>query len=151
MNVPEGRASRYRSYFRQVACALRQIDRLIEAIPPGLRHDAIIIIQGDHGSRITLVDPTTVANASPARSDYLDAFSTMFAVRSPSIEPAYDSRTAPITCVLRTLVDRSFRSIAGIDACSSPNTVFFMTGGKGPPAPRPLPVLGAAEGPITPR
>ena len=92
MNVPEGRASRYRSYFRQVACALRQIDRLIEAIPPGLRHDAIIIIQGDHGSRITLVDPTTVANASPARSDYLDAFSTMFAVRSPSIEPAYDSR-----------------------------------------------------------
>jgi hypothetical protein len=146
MNVPQGRATRYRSYFRQVACTLHQIDRLLGAIPPGARQDAIIIIQGDHGSRITLVDPTTVANVRPAASDYADAFSTMFAVRSGSIEPAYDRRITPITCLLRTLVDRDFRSFAGIDACSSPNTVFFMTGGKEPPAPRPLPVLGTAEG-----
>jgi hypothetical protein len=143
INVPEGRAARYRSYLGQVACTMRQIDRLIEAVPAGLRHDAIIIIQGDHGSRITLVDPTTVANVSPAASDYADAFSTMFAVRSTSIEAAYDIRITPITCLLRGLVDANFRSIAGIEGCSSPHVVFFMTGGK--PVPRSFPVPGVAR------
>jgi hypothetical protein len=145
INVPEGRATRYRAYFQQVTCTLHQIDRFVEAIPPPLRHDAIIIVHGDHGSRITLVDPTTVAPVSPSASDYADAFSTLFAVRSPSIEAAYDLRRTPITCLLRTLVDSSFRSIAASDACSSPNTVFFMTGGKKPPEPRPLPHFGAAS------
>jgi hypothetical protein len=97
-----------------------------------------VIIQGDHGSRITLVDPTTAASGTQSDADYLDAFSTLFAVRSASIEPGYDLRMSPITCLLRTLAQNDFRSTDGIDACSSPHTVFFMAGGK-PPAPRPLP------------
>ena len=142
VNLPEGRAARYRAYLQQVACTLHQIDRLIAAIPPALRDDAIIIVQGDHGSRIGLVDPTTVAKVSPVASDYVDAFSTMFAVRSSPIDAVYDLRTTPITCLLRSLVDSNFLSIAGIDACSSPNIVFFMTGGKKPPDPRALPDFG---------
>jgi hypothetical protein len=137
INVPEGRAARYASYFQQVACTERKIARLLEAIPHALRDDAIIIVQGDHGSRITLVDPTEVATATQAVSDYADAFSTMFAVRSAAIEPGYDLRMTPITCLLRTLVDSNFASTSGIDACSSPPTVFFATGGK-TPSPRPL-------------
>jgi hypothetical protein len=144
-NVPETRAARYAAYFRQLACTERKIDELIEAIPAPLRHDAIIIVQGDHGSRISLVDPTTVAGVNPAVSDYADAFSTMFAVRSASIEAGYDVRTTPITCLLRTLVESDFRSTTGIDACSAPNIVYFMTGGK-PPEPRPLPDFGGAPG-----
>jgi hypothetical protein len=68
-------------------CALRRKSTpLIAAIPPSLRQDAIIIVQGDHGSRISLVDPTTVAKVAPSASDYADMFSTLFAVHSPSIE-----------------------------------------------------------------
>jgi hypothetical protein len=74
----------------------------------------------------------------------------MFAVRSAAIEAGTDQRRAPITCLLRTLVESSFQSTAGIESCSSPNVVFFMAGGK-PPAPRPLPDFssGAAPSPVT--
>jgi hypothetical protein len=138
INVPKGRAVRYAAYFEQVRCTEHKLDQLLDAIPPPLRRDAIVIVQGDHGSRITLVDPTTATRATQTDADYLDAFSTLFAVRSAAIEPGYDLRMSPITCLLRTLAESDFRSTDGIDACSSPHTVFFMAGGK-PPAPRPLP------------
>ena len=136
MNVPEGRAERYRGYFQQILCAQKKVDALITAIPPPLRQDAIIIVQGDHGSRISLVEPTTGANVEPSRADYADMYSTLFAVRSPSIEHGYDTRVTPITCLLRSLVQSDFRSVSSIDTCSSPNIVFFM--GSEPPPPRPL-------------
>lgn len=137
MNVPEGRAERYRGYFQQILCAQKKIDTLIAAIPPALRQDAIIIVQGDHGSRISLVDPTTVAPVAPAPSDYADMFSTLFAVRASSIEGGYDTRLAPITCLLRSLANSDFRSMTGVDGCSTPNIVYFM--GSETPQPRPLP------------
>jgi hypothetical protein len=136
MNVPEGRAERYRGYFQQVLCAQKKVDALIAAIPPSLRQDAIIIVQGDHGSRISLVDPTTVAKVAPSASDYADMFSTLFAVHSPSIERGYDTRVTPITCLLRSLAQSDFKSLSGTDSCSTPNIVFFM--GSETPQPRPL-------------
>ncbi|HTK28965.1 MAG TPA: sulfatase-like hydrolase/transferase [Vicinamibacterales bacterium] len=136
MNVPGGRAERYAGYFQQVRCAEKKVDALIAAIPEPLRKDAVIIVQGDHGSRISLVDPTTVASAAPAPSDYADMFSTLFAVRAPSIAPAYDRRLTPITCLLRSLTEGEFRSVSGVDRCSAPNLVFFM--GSDIPQPRPL-------------
>ncbi len=136
MNVPDGRAERYRVYFPQLHCAQKKIDGLIAAIPPSLRQDAIIIVQGDHGSRISLVDPTSKANVKLAASDYADAFSTLFAVRAPAIERGYDERLTPITCILRSLAESDFRSTSGVDGCSSPNIVFFM--GTDTPQPRPL-------------
>ena len=43
----------YALYFEQVTCAHRMIDgSLLAAVPAGLRQDAILIVQGDHGSRI---------------------------------------------------------------------------------------------------
>jgi hypothetical protein len=136
MNVPDGRAERYAGYFQQILCAQKKVDALIAAIPPSLRDDAIIIVQGDHGSRISLVDPTTVAPVAPAASDYADMFSTLFAVRAPTIEHGYDTRVTPITCLLRSLAQSDFRSLSGVDSCSSPNIVFFM--GSETPQPRPL-------------
>ena len=136
MNVPEGRAERYRGYLQQILCAQKKVDALIAAIPLALRQDAIIIVQGDHGSRISLVDPTTVAAVAPAASDYADMFSTLFAVRAPSIEHGYDTRVTPITCLLRSLAESDFRSLSSVDSCSSPNIVFFM--GSETPQPRPL-------------
>jgi hypothetical protein len=62
----------------------------------------------------------------------------MFAVRSNEIEAGYDLRMSPITCLLRTLANADFRSTDGLEACSSPNTVYFTAGGQAP-APRALP------------
>ena len=144
MNVPEGRAERYHGYFQQILCAQKKIDALIAAIPPSLREDAVVIVQGDHGSRISLVDPTTVAPVAPAASDYADMFSTLFAVRAPTIEHGYDTRVTPITCLLRSLAQSDFRSLSGLDSCSSPNVVFFL--GSETPQRRPLVDFWTAAG-----
>jgi hypothetical protein len=145
VNVPESRAARYGAYLQQVACTERKIGELIDAIPAGLRQDAVVIVQGDHGSRITLVDPTTMAPVAPATSDYADSFSTMFAVRSSRIEAGYDLRAAPLPCLLRALVESGFESTAGVAACSSTDTVYFMAGGP-EPVPHPLPDFWTAPG-----
>jgi hypothetical protein len=125
INTPAGRALRYSLYLEQVRCTDRKIDQILDAIPPPLRHDAIVIVHGDHGSRIGLVAPNGRGYDSFDRADYSDFFSTLFAVRSASIEAGYDSEPTPITCLLRTLVESSFTSVDRLNACSSPNVVFF--------------------------
>jgi hypothetical protein len=124
-NTRETRAIRYALYFQQIRCVDRKIDALIAAIPPSLRHDAIVIIQGDHGSRIGLVEPNDWGESAFTGSDYADFFSTLFAVRSPRIASAYDLRPASITCLLSILVKNDFESMEGLSACSSRNVVFF--------------------------
>jgi hypothetical protein len=142
-NLEGGRETRYRLYLEQITCTQRQIDRLLDAIPSTVREDAILIINGDHGSRISRVDPTIVNDVSPTPADFADHFSTLFAVRSPGIEPEYDLRVAPITCLLRTLVESNLTSVSGVDACSAPHTVFFF--GDDLPQPRPLPAFPSAR------
>jgi hypothetical protein len=111
-NSPETRAARYAKYLEQVACVRMKLGQLIAAIPAPLQQDAIIIIQGDHGSRITLVDPTQPGASPP---DFADSYSTLFAIRSASLEPGYDRRLLPITCLLRAFVQSDFTSVSALD------------------------------------
>jgi hypothetical protein len=143
-NKPDGRAARYSMYIQQIACLQRKVALLIEAIPASMRDRAIVVIQGDHGSRISLTDPVTRSEDSLAPSDYVDHFSTLFAVRSPHLEAGYDLRSTSITCLLRTLVESDFRSAAGVETCSLPNVV-FLRGNKTPTA-RPAPRFGRIAG-----
>jgi hypothetical protein len=142
-NLESGRETRYRLYLEQITCTQRQIDRLLDTIPSAVREDAILIVNGDHGSRISRVDPTIVNDVSPTPADFADHFSTLFAVRSPGIAPRYDLRVAPITCLLRTLVESDLTSVSSTDACSAPHTVFFF--GDDLPQPRPLPAFPSAR------
>ena len=137
-NSPEGRAARYARYFDQIRCTQRKIAQLMDAIPAPVRRDAIVIVQGDHGSRISLEEPTTTAGVDLVPSDYADYFSTLFAVRAPEVTPGYDTRVTPITCLLRTLAQSDFRSVEEINTCSASPVVHFWDG-TGPPRPRPLP------------
>jgi hypothetical protein len=139
-DVPEGavnttatRASKYAEYEAQDTCVMRKLQRLFDTLPADVRQDAIIIVQGDHGSRISLVEPRSAdAHLSPA--DYLDSFSTLFAVRAPSLAPGYDRRIAPITCLLGTFVTRDFRDFEGLDGCAARPTVFMSDGERMVPA-----------------
>lgn len=152
VNRPAGRAVRYAAYLQQAACGQQLLGRLLDSIPAPLRRDAIVIVQGDHGSRITMVDPKPDAPRALARSDFVDSFSTLFAVRSRWIAPGYDMEPASLTCLLRSLVESDFRSTAGLAACSSPPTVYLQASGR-PPEARPLPDFGttttAAAAPVT--
>jgi hypothetical protein len=96
-NTPAGRAERYRYYAAQVGCLYNHLETLFHMIDsmPGARQ-MVVIIHGDHGSRITLRDPVTrfVPVLQPA--DLRDTYSTLFAIRAPGIPPGYDERFAPI-------------------------------------------------------
>jgi hypothetical protein len=137
-NSPDGRAARYPRYFDQIRCTQRKIEQLIDAIPAPVRKDAIVVVQGDHGSRISLEEPSATSAAGLVPSDYADYFSTLFAVRAPEVKGGYDTRVTPITCLLRTLVRSDFRSVEDTEACSASPVVHFWDG-NGPPQPRPLP------------
>ena len=137
-NSPESRAVRYARYFDQVRCTQRKIAQLLDAIPMEVWRNAIVIVQGDHGSRISLAEPSTTAGASLVASDYADHFSTLFAVRARAVKAGYDTRATPITCLLRSLAQSDFRSVEQIDACVT-SPVVHVWDGNGPPKPRPLP------------
>ncbi len=135
----QSRESRYRLYFDQILCTQRRIAELLDAIPAPLRADAIIVVQGDHGSRLGLNPATTEADRLDS-SDYADAFSTLFAVRAPGIDAAYDSRPVSIACLLRTLVNEDFRTTRGPLDCPSARHVYFSERPEDrPPLARPLP------------
>jgi hypothetical protein len=57
INDPDSRALRYRNYHQQLLCTQRHVAALLDAIDrnPKLA-DAVVIIHGDHGSRIILDD-----------------------------------------------------------------------------------------------
>ena len=153
-NSAEGRGVRYALYQEQVECLHHELDRLIDAIPATLQRDAIIIIQGDHGSRIVRREPTGQTGPSP--DDYIDGFSTLFAVKSPWLRAGYDRRTVSITCILSVLGQSDFHSVDGLEACTGDPSVFVYEealphaadGGRDVVA-RPLPPFGNAQDEVT--
>jgi hypothetical protein len=51
---------------------------------------AKVIIHGDHGSRLYLTEPTVDNRDELRKSDYVDSFSTLLAVKASGLEPKYD-------------------------------------------------------------
>lgn len=100
-NTPESRRRRYKSYFAQIRCTQRKLDRLFDAMKRAGTYDsATIVIHGDHGARISLTDPSAKNLPSMTRDDFLDGFSTLFAVKAPWIEPGIDRRMVPLEALL---------------------------------------------------
>jgi hypothetical protein len=116
INSASGRELRYARYVEQVECVQGQLDQLIRAIPETLRRDAIIVIHGDHGSRIVRTEPDGERQLSGA--DYTDSYSTLFAVKSPWLHAGYDRRMVSITCLMRALAQSDFHSVDGLDVCT---------------------------------
>jgi arylsulfatase A-like enzyme len=139
-NTVASRTARYAAYARQLHCVYRKLDEILEAIPAELADDAVIILQGDHGSRIVLVEPRLARASLMSATDYVDSYSTLFAVRSPRIATGYENREVPITCVLKTLVESNYGSLTGLDTCTTSPSVFVFDGSEA--YPRPLPAFG---------
>ena len=127
-NSAAGRALRYAGYGGQVRCVLKLVQDVIDAVPAPLQRDSIVIVQGDHGSRIGLLSPPQAADAP--NFNYWDWYSALFAVRSPSLAAGYESRAVPLPCLLRLLADSNFGSVNGLAACATAPGVFIPTSGE---------------------
>ncbi len=116
---------RRRTYIEQDRCALRKLDELIRAFEqsPGGRA-GIIIIHGDHGSRIMRVPPVTDVTGQFKDDDVIAAHATLFTVRGPRTRPRYDETPQAITALLRSFATSDFQSDP---APASPMNTYIMS------------------------
>jgi hypothetical protein len=68
--------------------------------------DAVIIIHGDHGSRISSGD--TLEDYS--QRDFVDNYATFFAVRSPAVQPGVDCEFVSLPEVFRRYAARGVQT-----------------------------------------
>lgn len=102
-NTERSRTEGYEDYIDQVGCSHTKIGELINAMQStGVFDRSIIIIHGDHGSRIGQFWPNVRHKDKLSKQDYFDGYSTLFAVKAPHIDPGYDSLMLPIERLLRT-------------------------------------------------
>ena len=114
INSPSSRQERYEAYFAQVRCTQRLLGQFFDQLrEAGVFQRATIIVHGDHGSRIGLLEPNTQARYLLTKRDLLDHYSTLFAVKRPQEEPGYDKATRSIQAIFaetffgRNLTNRS--------------------------------------------
>lgn len=100
------KTERQAAYFEQITCLNRKLEQVLDAAGP----DAIVVLHGDHGSRITDVDTQAEALGAFDDADLIAGYSTLFAVRAPGISPGYDRHALPAAGILRELALSRFRS-----------------------------------------
>jgi hypothetical protein len=85
---PQRRLARYDEFYKQVTCLHRKMGQLLDGLAQrGILDDATVIIHGDHGSRISLIEPITGSEHLMTPRDIIDSVSTVFAIRGAGIEP----------------------------------------------------------------
>ena len=97
----EDRAVRYSLYFEQIRCTVTKLREMFDSMKAaGKFRDTIIILHGDHESRIVLSEPRVENTKELTSEDFVDAFSTPFAVKAPNYTKGYDSAMRPLTDIL---------------------------------------------------
>jgi hypothetical protein len=85
-NTADSRTERYRRYFAQIRCQQALLGRLFDAMrDAGVWHDALVLVHGDHGSRIVRRMPFAENAGLLTAEDFRDTFSTLFALRAPGV------------------------------------------------------------------
>lgn len=103
-NTPEGRAVRYPLYLDQMFCLQSRLDDMFQILKDkGLWDNAVVIIHGDHGSRISLWPPIPSLKDVATPTDYMDSYSTLLAVKGPGIPMGYNRQLLPLDHIFTSL------------------------------------------------
>lgn len=111
-NTPDSRQQHYRAYLQQYQCTLHQVIAILDRLKArGIYDSSIIVIHGDHGSRISLRDPVEKIRAQLTQQDFIDSYSTLFTIKIPD-------QSAELSSQQDTLDSRfhDYLSIIGIKA-----------------------------------
>jgi hypothetical protein len=96
-NTVVSRRERYQHYFAQLECLYVRLDELFDRMrAAGIYEDSIIILHGDHGSRIGINDPSSKNLHALTKQDLVDGFSTLFAMKLPGKPGGYDKSPWPL-------------------------------------------------------
>jgi len=131
----------YGRYLSQVRCVMSKVESLLDEMQnvPALQ-DAVIVIHGDHGSRIS--SGRFVEGLTPR--DLVDNYATFFAVRSADVPPGIDCDFTSLPQVFRRVMNP-----AGPAPDGPPLPVLVLsTAGENVRVAVPMPRFGcAAEAP----
>lgn len=104
-NTPESRAVRYPLYIGQMFCLQSRLDAMFQILKDkGLWEKAVVIIHGDHGSRISLWPAAPPMKDELSETDFVDTYSTLFAVKGSKIGGGYHRQLLPIDYLFRSLI-----------------------------------------------
>ncbi len=117
----------HNEYFDQIRCTMRKLETLFAALKrSGTFRNAIIVIHGDHGSRIGMTEPTLKTVSTLSGDDYVAAFSTLFALKAPALPAGTDTLMLPLPLLLDFAGGRDERTLA-----NRPRPTVFV-GSEGP-------------------
>lgn len=109
-NDAASRAIRWPLYLEQVECVTRKLDEMLATLRErGLLERAVVVVHGDHGSRIVTKDPVVSNRDRLTASDLLDTYSTLFAVRAPGLKPGWHEHPWSLSELMRHFVTEGFR------------------------------------------
>lgn len=116
-------SARRLAYYDQVSCAARIVGRLTAALDrSAVAGNYIMIVHGDHGSRITGADP--LAGRHPIeQADMLASFSTLFAIKLPRQAGGIDNNLVPASQLLRSLALDEFKQFPVTSSTHSPSVI----------------------------
>ena len=108
-NTERSRKEHYQRYFKQVQCLYTWLEDLFERMQvAGIWENSVIIIHGDHGSRIMREELSIQNEAQLSKADMLDGYSTLFAVKLPGKQSVYHSKPLPLEYLLHANVVNLF-------------------------------------------
>ncbi|WP_322889778.1 MULTISPECIES: hypothetical protein [unclassified Yoonia] len=95
-------ASAYEAFWDQSICTHRRLADLFQAIEG--RSDLVVIVHGDHGSRIL---------SGTSLSTHVDSRATFLAVRAPGFAPGLESSTVPLQATFAEIFQSVFPPVQG--------------------------------------
>ncbi len=104
-NTSDSRRVRYPLYLEQLDCTQKLVSRMFDAlVEAGVFDQSIVLVHGDHGSRITTVSPVPPFLDELRPQDYVDAFSTLFVAKLPGVPGGTDRRVLPLEDLVAAVV-----------------------------------------------
>jgi hypothetical protein len=94
----------------------------------GVYDDSIIILHGDHGSRIDMNDPTPKNQHALTNQDLVDGFSTLFATKIPGKLGGYDKSPSPLEQLFANFVFQAGLTPTNIRPGKSEPYVYLTAG-----------------------
>ncbi|NNM59828.1 MAG: hypothetical protein HKM04_08440 [Legionellales bacterium] len=97
-NTPERRVLRYQLYENQLQCLSKSLKTVLDTWQTtGVMKNAIIIIQGDHSSRLPVISPTIENEGVCSWQDFNDAYPALFAIKAPFYFAGLDNARYSLT------------------------------------------------------
>jgi len=123
-NTDVSRKTHYQEYLKQVQCLYVKLDELFQRMETAdIFKKSIVIIHGDHGSRIVRMEPSIENEQELSKQDYIAGYSTLFAVKFPKQLGGNDTKPYPIEYLLR---EKVVNNLLGKNGTLTPPTPFVF-------------------------